>query len=318
MVLWQGLTEGGTAVPVQVTEAGKVVAIGETGPEGPQGPEGPPGPPGQPGQAEWPPNPIEGAFLVWLNGEPTWYTEQPIPTPPGTAGPITQVNDNSVLVFDNDVDQNIFFAGVQVYAVNADGSNWNGDNLYNTSQTWSDAITSPQGALNAIEGFDGDTNTYMKTSPAPINITEASLLFTPATSVAVNRLLRMYVYADSSESSQYQRYSINNGDTVSYLADSSSPGWKWINTGFVGPLDSLEWTRKKKNSNSGGIDVGVIEVDGKILLNPKAGPYPTGQVTSAVTNTVLLSRVQGAWIKGLYMKADESAQAAWLISKNKR
>ena len=52
MVLWQGLTEGGTAVPVQVTEDGKVIAQGQQGepgtpgPPGPPGPEGPEGPPG--------------------------------------------------------------------------------------------------------------------------------------------------------------------------------------------------------------------------------------------------------------------------------
>jgi len=53
MVLWQGLTEGGTAVPVQVTEAGRVVAEGQQGPEGPegqQGPEGPQGPQGPQGE----------------------------------------------------------------------------------------------------------------------------------------------------------------------------------------------------------------------------------------------------------------------------
>ena len=53
MVLWQGLTEGGTAVPVQVTEAGEVVAatnIPVPGPEGPPGPEGQPGKDGPPGK----------------------------------------------------------------------------------------------------------------------------------------------------------------------------------------------------------------------------------------------------------------------------
>ena len=52
MVVWQGITEGGTAVPVQVTEAGKVVAQGEPGIEGPPGPPGPPGPQGQYGPGD--------------------------------------------------------------------------------------------------------------------------------------------------------------------------------------------------------------------------------------------------------------------------
>lgn len=52
MVVWQGITAGGTAVPVQVTESGEVVAATNTpvpGPEGPQGPEGPEGPEGPQG-----------------------------------------------------------------------------------------------------------------------------------------------------------------------------------------------------------------------------------------------------------------------------
>ena len=56
MVLWQGLTEGGTAVPVQVTEAGKVVAEGQQGPPGEDGKEGPQGPKGDQGpQGEYGP-----------------------------------------------------------------------------------------------------------------------------------------------------------------------------------------------------------------------------------------------------------------------
>ena len=52
MVVWQGITEGGTAVPVQVTEAGKVVAEGQQGPPGPDGPPGPPGPQGEYGPGD--------------------------------------------------------------------------------------------------------------------------------------------------------------------------------------------------------------------------------------------------------------------------
>ena len=50
MVLWQGLTEGGTAVPIQVTEEGKVVAQGQSGEKGDKGDPGEPGPAGPPGE----------------------------------------------------------------------------------------------------------------------------------------------------------------------------------------------------------------------------------------------------------------------------
>lgn len=49
MVVWQGITAGGTAVPVQVNESGEVVARGLDGQPGEPGPPGPPGEPGKPG-----------------------------------------------------------------------------------------------------------------------------------------------------------------------------------------------------------------------------------------------------------------------------
>ena len=48
-MILEGTTSSGAVVPVQVTDDGKVVAEGRTGPEGPQGPEGPEGPQGPPG-----------------------------------------------------------------------------------------------------------------------------------------------------------------------------------------------------------------------------------------------------------------------------
>ena len=63
MVVWQGITSGGTAVPVQVDDQGRVVAFGidgqdgapgaegPQGPVGPEGPRGPTGPKGDPGES---------------------------------------------------------------------------------------------------------------------------------------------------------------------------------------------------------------------------------------------------------------------------
>ena len=50
MVVWQGTTEGGTTVPVQVDSDGKVVAIGQQGGVGPEGPKGDKGDKGDPGE----------------------------------------------------------------------------------------------------------------------------------------------------------------------------------------------------------------------------------------------------------------------------
>ena len=297
MVVWQGITEGGTAVPVQITEEGKVVAIGESGPQGPPGPEGPPG------QAEWPPNPIEGAFLVWLNGEPTWYAEQPIPTPPGSAGPIIEVSDNSLLTFASDVDQNIFFQGVQVYAINADGSNWNGDGQYNTSQVWSADLSSSTGSFDANNKasnmFDGDIST--STDASAVN---ATLTFIPSGGISYSE--KVEVRTGNGNAPYYKL----NGEPEQ-LGESNE--WTTLATGSgtVNVITCKAAGADKYNNWA------AIRIDGQLLLDLKAGPYPTGQISVAVNDTVLLTRVQGVWTEGLYMKADESAQAAWLFSKNK-
>lgn len=50
MVVWQGITAGGTAVPVQVTDDGQVVSATNVPVPGPPGPPGQDGEPGQPGK----------------------------------------------------------------------------------------------------------------------------------------------------------------------------------------------------------------------------------------------------------------------------
>ena len=62
-MILEGTTSTGAVVPVQVTNDGKVVAEGRTGPEGPQGPEGPEGPEGPQGPAGSPGN-------LWSGSDP--------------------------------------------------------------------------------------------------------------------------------------------------------------------------------------------------------------------------------------------------------
>ena len=291
MVVWQGITEGGTAVPVQITEEGKVVAIGEAGPAGPPGP---------PGQAEWPPNPIEGAFLVWLNGEPTWYAESPIPTPPGFIGPIIQVDQNSLLIFEDDVDQNIFFNGVQVYAVNADGSNWTGGN-YNTSQMWS-SNTSDTWSYSLAAAFNGDTSGRGAFAPAGQS---ATVDFTDifATSIQVGGV----------------GGSTDNSWVITTSDGTFNPTWK---TGayrdYYVPITAGNAKLISIENTDGTGELRGVWVNTVMLLDPLSGPYPRGQISTVANNSALLSRVYGKWTEGLYMKADESAQAAWLISKKRK
>ena len=73
MAILYGTTSGGDLVPVQVDQAGRLVAEGLDGPQGPEGPAGP---------NELLPYGPEGSSLIIKNGVPTWEIVQP-PSGPG-------------------------------------------------------------------------------------------------------------------------------------------------------------------------------------------------------------------------------------------
>lgn len=305
MVVWQGITQDGTVVPVQITDEGKVVAVGETGPQGPRGEEGPPGPPGQ---AEWPPNPFEGAALVWMNGEPTWYAEQPTPTPPGLSPVITEVSDNSLLTFESALDTQVFFQNINVYAAEADGTNWTNGGMYKTNRDWSSGIiktgeTRPNDPVANI--FDANQATYCLPN------TE-KLTYDFVDPIPVQSSLRMYLDG----SLAWTNFEINERPV-----DPGPVKRDWFDlTSFLN-LESGEGLKSFSIGSNPGVylqGISLIEIDGALLLNPGVGPYPTGQISSAINNTALLSRVNGIWQAGLYMKANAETMAAWMFAKSKR
>ena len=73
-VILLGTQSNGETLPVQVDATGRLVAEGLQGEQGEQGIQGPPGPPGPSGEIELPPDPWEGAFLGWSNGQLAWLT----------------------------------------------------------------------------------------------------------------------------------------------------------------------------------------------------------------------------------------------------
>ena len=301
MVVWQGVTSDGTATPVQVTPDGKVIAQGLDGTPGEQGPpgeKGEQGPPGPPGEAAWPPNPFEGAYLVWLNGEPTWFSNDVVPIPPGSAGPITKVDNNQVLEFPSPLDPNLFFTGVNVYACNTDGSNWNGDGDYLTDKKWDQGSGSGNiyAVTNSENLFDGDLSTFMG---GGWNGSDSGFgTFTFSTPIPVNNLQ----VAGISNGSPF----LINGTEVTSLPDSDTG--VWVNIGGVTELSSISlWGAQGQYSK-----LAAIKSDGKILLNPRTGPYPRGQISSVFGNSALLSRVGGTWEVGQLMKSDASQEARWL------
>ena len=118
-----------------------------------------------------------------------------------------------------------------------------------------------------------------------------------------------------SSSSNNNFYQLNSQTPINTWTGSESKPYNLVL--YNGAPITLQ-TIKATASNTGvSTTLDYIKVNGKVLLDPSAGPYPTGQISTVANNSVLLSRVQGVWTEGLYMKADEGAQAAWLISKRR-
>ena len=301
MVVWQGITEGGTAVPVQITEEGKVVAIGEAGPKGDPGEQGPPGPPGEP---VWPPNPVEGAFLVWLNGEPTWYTEQPVPIPSNLLGPILAVNDNSLLTFADAVDPAIWIQGLNVVAADS-----NGNELSNWLQTyvWSDSVTGTP--LNNGWVKENAFNGVLTNAASP---TPGSFFtFQPPQAIPCTTGWRYFQGISAPRSSKLLvngvEEAVNPSDTDKWCSMKSPPS--------QGSIFSVAWERI---GGSEAVDMAALEIDGVRLVDrgfPGSGALATGQISTAASNTLLISRASGTWRVGDYVLKPEQTVASWVATK---
>ena len=296
MVVWQGITEGGTAVPVQITEEGKVVAIGEQGPKGDtgeQGPKGDKGDTGPAGTAEWPDDPFEGAFLVWLNGEPTWYAEGPVPTPPGTSSVIESVQENGLLTFSDVLNTDIFFQGVDVFAGNRDGTVWAGDSFTNTQTVWS-ALLSGKFAPStpATNAFDGSQTTYADDDGSfagwVLDLSSISL-GTGQHSIEVKSGGASYIRVNGSEK----------------LTASGTSGALTYTGTITGEIDNIE-------SGLDRASLYYVKIDNKLLLDQG---LPRGQISTVVADSALLTRTKGEWKPGMYMVAKEGQQAAWLYQQ---
>ena len=298
MVVWQGITEGGTAVPVQITEEGKVVAIGESGPIGPPGPEGPPGPPGE----TWPPNPIEGAFLVWLNGEPTWYVDTPIPLPPNLIGPIIDIPSNDSFTVEGKIDEQQFFNGREVVVADKDSV----PKLIevNQAEIWSNGIHECDEP--AKRAFDGDLNTFTLRNGSA----GTELLWRG--SITAQSKIEVYGFQSGYEK-PFENKARANGGTWSAAYGPKT----WVELpGLSYPVDIFEITIQAQGD---GARLSAVRVDGALLvdsdLTPPEGLRGEGQVSGVFNDTVLLSRIQGVISKGDYLLAPPAAMAAWLVTK---
>ena len=302
MVVWQGITSDGTAVPVQITEEGKVVAIGEAGPPGPPGEEGPPGPPGQ----TWPPHPFEGAFLAWIGGEAVWFSaEPPIDVAPGVTPPIARVTDNQVLEFDYPIDLETFVVGAVMESCDAQGIWLPGPGNTDYSQIWTPYLTANGGFSTPAENlFIADAaQGVIPNSPTGKITMDISGLNQPGGNVTVsgittgNGKVRLKVYGDNGEFEK--TINVNGAGTWSISDRDATNPRKWDVTNLTMP--SIELTSTFVNG-----------------VRPLNGPLCSGMISAAGNNYILLSRVTGTWDQGMYGKTQASRIAPWRLRQIKR
>ena len=334
MVVWQGITEDGTATPVQVNDEGKVIAIGEEGPPGPPGADGQdgqdsqvPGPPGPPGAdgVQWPANPFEGAFLMYLDGVVQWATPQePIPLPQDWIGPITAVSDDgSVLEFSETLNPEQFLYMQNVYACDQFGlpatrpGQINGDFLSTATEGKYDQYGTVNGTMQDIftAGFTNFVEVrpgyYEGTSTQGFEITGINWEGLPAGTLIVN----------------------GQSDVQVGSWASSNPAWRW------GPQNQLrqfwdisvsgDWTMRIQSDATNSMDFlcyalcshynkpNDFKITG-ITLNDEQlvdGPAAFGTVMQIVNNAVVLRSTNKGFEVGDYVRTSDAQYARWLAVK---
>ena len=328
MVVWQGVTSDGTATPVQVTDEGKVIAIGQEGPAGPPGPEGQEGPPGPPGAngadgVQWPPNAFEGAFLMYLDGVVQWATpEEPIIPPQEWIGPITEIDsDGSVLIFEDFLSPDQFLKGTQVIAVNEfgqeksppgflygpwlAGSSMNNLNPSVTVSGTPEDLFSTSNSGIKLNGYnDGDFLNYQ--GIALVNLPWEKLGLATLTVFYTNNSGRP-AFADQ-------------------LPNWDSPTGKstWFNNGHVSGnyegtvqyecVDGMAFNfygYAQGTTHPENLHVTKIQAGGKTLID---GYYAQGDVMQVVNNALVLRSTNGNFEVGDYVKTTDVAYATWLAA----
>ena len=309
MVVWQGITEGGTAVPVQITEDGKVVAIGEQGPKGDPGEQGEKGDKGDTGPAgtvEWPPHPFEGAFLTWIGGEAVWYSANPpIPIVPGVTAPIARVTDNSILEFDYPVDLEVFVPGALMESCDQQGNWLKGPADVDFSQIWTPYLTASGGFSTPAE------NLFIENAAqgvVPNNITAK---------------ITMDISQLNQSSGSVNLSGITTGKGKINLKVTGDNGTfeRTVNINGAGPFgisdrDAIN-PRKWEFTN---IDMPSFYLTSTAVngIRPLNGPLCSGTISAAGNNYILLSRVSGTWEAGMYGKTQASRIAPWRMEQIRR
>lgn len=307
MVVWQGVTEDGTATPVQVTQDGKVVA------QGLDGPPGEPGPPGPPGQIDLPPDPYEGALLGWLNGELAWISGPPVPIPEGVFGPITAWDSlNGLLTVAGEI-PNTIQPGVYVYQCNEQGQLFSPGLISNQlySSEWTGSWQADQGAYRS---FDGEVSDAFKGSiPAKgvRNSWYGSISIPAGASVEL-------VYFNPATGSYNGGYIEINGHKVSTETrpDNSDPANLIYGDVTAASGSEITSMQIRRLVDAGGeISFVALKVNGQTLVDPDC--MLNMRVNQIMDDSILgIKNGNSDFLIGSYLKTFPQRVAPWVYYKN--
>ena len=136
---------------------------------------------------------------------------------------------------------------------------------YNTSDTWSGDLSSPNGAYNnspVTNAFNGSlTSGFEAGNPSS---GYSTIRFQPATAITVNTQIRIYVFDYNDGSVTYQ-YRVNDGSWNNMPGESSSPYRAWRDLGFTGSLSSFEY--RSNTSITYKPTLFAVEIDGALLID---------------------------------------------------
>ena len=169
--------------------------------------------------------------------------------------------------------------------MNVGGQN---SNYYDSSQTWSNFLSSPQGAYNnspTTNAFNGDLSSKFE-SGNPVN-SHSTIRFEPSTPIRVNKGIRIYAfdYSDGQVSYQYRVNDASSFTTITY-SSGGSPYHRWVDLNFVGDLSSFEY--RSNTSITYKPSLLAVEIDGRQLLDSGVTPtdnYPTIPATGCSVGT---------------------------------
>ena len=301
-VILLGTQSNGETLPVQVDATGRLVAEGLPGPEGPDGPPGPPGEPGPPGQPgiELPPDPYEGALLGWLNNQLAWVGTPPVPIPEGVFGPITSIENESVITVQSTIPLGVG-NGVYLLQVDALGDPINPGEPFNISNEWS---------LNC----QGETPSGMFL-PDLSGATRFPYVDTQIIGDRVDGRI-VSIYSNGADSSPF-RLTVNGAQTYTSSPAASSRAWLEYDLGSTQQIDRLDYAWTAGDSSEIAYTVNGIKIDNKHLVDTSAGKVEV-RVNSVIDqHTIIAAPSNGYQLTvGQYLKVPEQRVAPWVLYGN--